>query len=136
MLTPEERDEKYFGSLFEAIYIVAMFEGGDGSALVICMDKYNSGRFTYTAMADRFQKFLLEKKDYVLVDRFRDENHKLIAYDGVPKGKMPTMRYEHEYEGTKMVGFHMSPETAFIFQDGKSKVSRKSDDWHSIIVTI
>lgn len=132
MKTPEERRAWLNDPIFEAIYSNAMGVGGDGDALVKCREKYRDDNYIY--YADGFEKYITEKHDCIKVERFRDENHKFVAYEGIEKGKFPFTRHEHERDGIKMVVFCMTPETGFVFRKGTSELA--NDDWSDIIITV
>ena len=135
-MTREEVDHWIQDPIFEAMYNNAMGEGGDGSALLICVNAHNNPKYDYKYLADRFEKFLTDKKDFVVVAKLRNEEHKSVGYEGLPNGKTPTERYEMDFKGNKIIGFSMFPETAFVFQEGKTKNPGPQDDWHSIIITL
>ena len=133
-----EAQDNFRKVIFDAMYVGAMGEGGDGSALLKCKDQYNTGIFTYTKMADEFEKFLIENHDYAIVDnvheRTADNKEWINPFDKIPKDKHPFSRHFWEHENVKVIVFQMLPETGFVFQEGWT--SRKTDDWKAIVINI
>ena len=110
----------YYATLFECLHTFVTEEGGDGGAEVVCAQTKPD---RYLKIADRFEKWLIEKKNYVKVSDVHavgEDGKKIDPYKDFLPGQIPFSRHElvSPRDGRKVVTFQMLPEEGYAFVDG------------------